>query len=210
MTCGVGRGGVGRVSRAVGLGAMLVLAGCGTKVLPLAYTAPANPVHGSAQVRVGASVDQRRDNDPTWYGAIRGGYGNPLSVLRSDVPVSQAVSKAFGDALAARGMLARGDGGRYEVRLAVTRFEASRYVRLEAHVDLRAQVVEAASGRVVHEGQGQANKVSGSIFALDSGIFASPTELSNLMAAALTEAVDKIVDDPGFRRAVGDASVPVG
>jgi hypothetical protein len=36
------------------------------------------------------------------------------------------------------------------------------------------------------EGQRQANKVSGSIFALASGIFASPTELPNLMAAALT------------------------
>ena len=199
-----------RASRVACLAVMLVLAGCGTKVLPLAYTSPANPASGSAQVRVGASVDQRRDNDPTWYGAIRGGYGNPLTVLRSDVPVSQAVAKAFGDALAARGMLARGDGTRYEVRLSVTRFEASRYVRLEAHADIRAQVVETASGRVAYEGQGQANKVSGSILALDSGIFALPVELSNLMAAALTEAVDKVVDDPGFRRAVGDAGAPVG
>lgn len=199
-----------RASRAACLAAMLVFTGCGTKILPLAYTPPANPASGSAQVRVGASVDQRRDNDPTWYGAIRGGYGNPLTVLRSDVPVSQAVAKAFSDALAARGMLAHGGGARYEVRLSVTRFEASRYVRLEAHADVRAQMVETASGRIAYEGQGQANKVSGSIIALDSGIFASPAELSNLMAGALTEAVDKIVDDPGFRRAVEDAGAPVG
>lgn len=197
-----------RRSRAVALAAMLLLAGCGARVLPLTYTAPPDPVQDPAQVQVGASVDQRRDHDPTWYGAIRSGFGSLLKVLRSDVPVSQVVAKAFGDALAARGMLAR--GGRYEVRLTVTRFEASRYVRLEAHVDVGAQVVETASGRVVYEGQGRANKVSGSIVALDNGIFASPTELSDLMAATLSEAVDKVVDGPGFRRAVGDAAAPVG
>ena len=199
-------GRAGGVGRAACLAAALALAGCGTKILPLAYTPSASVVRGNAQTRVGASVDQRRDNDPTWYGAIRGGYGNPLSVLRSDVPVSAAAAKAFSDALAARGMLAPGGSGRYEVRLAIKRFEASRYVRLEAHVDLRAQVVEAASGRVVYEGQGQANKVKGSIIALDSGIFASPTELSTLMSVTLTEAIDKIVDDPAFRRAVGDGA----
>ena len=59
--------------------------------------------------------------------------------------------------------------------------------------------------RVVYEGQGQGNKVSGSIIALDNGIFASPSELSDLMAAALSEAVD----DPAFRGAANDPEAPV-
>lgn len=41
--------------------------------------------------------------DATWLGAIRGGYGNPLKNLESNVPVSQLVQDAFSSALKARG-----------------------------------------------------------------------------------------------------------
>ncbi len=64
----------------------------------------------------------------------------------------------------------------------------------------------SGGGRVVQESQARANKVSGSILALDNGVFASPVEFSNLMAAALNEAADKIVDDPAFRRALADGA----
>ncbi len=195
-------------AKAVALAAMLVLAGCGARVLPLTYTGPPNPVRRSGSVQVGASVDQRRDHDPTWYGAIRGGFGTPLKVLRSDVPVSQVAAKAFSDALAARGMLAPGKG-RFEIQLTVTRFEASRYVRLEAHAGHPRPgggngvgPCRLRGGRPGQQGKRQSSRA-------DDGIFASPNELSDLMATALSEAADKIVEDPGFRRAVGDPGAPV-
>ncbi len=191
------------------LAALLLLAGCGPAITPLAYTPTVTVAPGQGTAAVARPDDARNRPDPNTYGVIRGGYGVPIKSLRADTPIADVVARAMSDALAQRNMLARG-AAPMEVRITIGRLEASRLVRLEAHADLRVQVVEVASGRVVWEGMGKSDQVSGTIFALDNGILASPTELAALAAKAMSDAVDQIVDNAGFRRAVAGAGARVG
>ena len=195
--------------RAVCVLLLLLLAGCGTSVTPLAYAPTVTPVAGAGTVQVAPPTDVRTRTDPNDFGTIRGGFGQPIKSLRSDIPITAVVARAMSDALAQRNMLARG-AAPVEIRLTIGRIDASRLIRLEAHAFLRAQLVETASGRVLWEGTGQSNQTSGSVLALDNGIFASPTELAALTAKAMSEAIDRIVDDPAFRRAVGGGGAGIG
>ena len=77
--------------------------------------------------------------DPNWIGTIRGGYGNPLKRLASDVPVDQVVAQAFAAGLAARGLHAPGEGASpYVLAVTIHQFDANQYVRREATADFSA------------------------------------------------------------------------
>lgn len=91
---------------------LIMLAGCGTRQVGLAYSPPAPsaiPAGGrDPVVGVGTVVDDRH-NGLHWFGAIRDGYGNPIKIQETEEPVKDVAAHAFSDALAARGMLAPAD-----------------------------------------------------------------------------------------------------
>lgn len=99
---------------------LLLLAGCGGTVTPLAYAPTVTPVAGSSVVQVAPPTDVRTRTDPNDYGTIRGGFGQPIKSLRSDIPITAVVARAMTDALAQRNMLARG-AAPVEVRLTIGR-----------------------------------------------------------------------------------------
>ena len=66
------------------------------------------------------------------------------------------------------------------------------------------------SGRVLWEGSGKSDQESGTVLTLDRGVFASTAVLAVLASKALNVAIDQIVGDPAFRRAVSGAGARVG
>ena len=86
--------------------AVLAVSACSTNRVGLTYqSSPAVviPSASSAMLSVGSFVD-RRGETATWFGAIRGGYGNPLKTLEATQSISVLVQTAFSDGLRARGL----------------------------------------------------------------------------------------------------------
>lgn len=190
--------------RVVFLIASLALGACGARTAPLTYTPTVTPTAGAGQVSVGPVADTRGRADPSFYGIVRGGVGQPIKTVQTNGPIAASVTKAFTDALAARGLLAVSAAPRL-IRITMPQFDTNRYIRLESKVTLVAQVVDTNSGQVLAEIKKQTNKVSGSLFAFDTGVLASTDELGQQASLAMSEAIDQIVDDPAFRRAVAGA-----
>ncbi|TCH99511.1 hypothetical protein EJV46_02200 [Roseococcus sp. SYP-B2431] len=184
----------------------LLLTACGTTQYPMPY-APTSPV--TAQQPPGpvartAAVRNSRatgGEDPVWIGTIRGGYGNPIRTLQADRPLDQAVQRAFNDGLAARGWLAQ-QAPRVEIEITIREFVANRYVRLEATAELELVLRERGSGRVLWQDREKVNNVEGSILALDTGVFADPAGLHALMLRTMNQAIDRLLDRPGFAAAL--------
>lgn len=121
----------------------------------------------SASVGVGAVKDQR-GNGPNWIGAVRGGYGNPLKVLETEKPVKALVAEVIDAGLQARGVLDL-QNPTYRLDIDLITLSSSQYVRREAHVEIRANVVEAKTGATVHTATGKSDLVEGSVLALNAG-----------------------------------------
>src|SRR3712207_1370693 len=96
------------------------------QVQPVAAAGPVVAV--SEQV---ANLRRAGREDAMWIGTIRGGYGNPLKRLHSDVPVDQVVAQAFAAGLAARGLHAPGGGGAWPSLIAVPQHQFDANQRLE-------------------------------------------------------------------------------
>ena len=184
-----------------------LLAACGTTQSPMAY-APTVPVSTTASRPLVTVVEpvanQRRagSNDPRWIGTIRGGYGNPVKTLEADRPVDQVVASAFSDALTSRGLQAATGAGRYALAITIYQFDANQYVRREATADFGIRVTERATGREVWSDRTKAYNVDGSILSLSTGVFASVDDLKRVALRSMSEAVDTLLDKPGFRAAL--------
>lgn len=184
------------------------LAACGTTQTTMPY-APTVQVQPVAAARPVVAVSNRVANerkagreDPYWIGTIRGGYGNPLKRLSSDVPVDQAVAKAFADGLAARGLNAPSEANSpYVLAVTIHQFDANQYVRREATADFSAVLTERATGREVWRDRHRAYNVDGSILSLSVGIAASPEDLRRVALRTMSEAVDALLDKPAFQAA---------
>jgi uncharacterized lipoprotein YajG len=193
--------------RFAGLLLIGLLAACGTTQSPMAY-APTVPVSAAPARPLVAVVqpvaNQRRagSDDPRWIGTIRGGYGNPVKTLEADRPVDQVVAGAFSDALAARGLQAGTGAGRYALAITIHQFDANQYVRREATADFGIRVTERATGREVWSDRYKAYTVDGSILSLSTGVFASVDDLKRVALRSMSEAVDTLLDKPGFRAAI--------
>lgn len=186
------------------------LTACGTTQATMPY-APTGPVQAAAAARPAVAVADRAVNerragrdDPTWIGTIRGGYGNPVKHLNADAPVDRVVARAFADGLAARGLLAPGGGGASPYLLTVTihQFDANQYVRREATADFGAALTERATGREVWRDRHRAYAVDGSLLSLSTGVLASTEDLRRVAQRTMSEAVDALLDKPGFRAAL--------
>ncbi|MEJ0058141.1 MAG: hypothetical protein WDM79_00385 [Terricaulis sp.] len=179
---------------------------------PLTYTAPEHAVTpGQPSIAPNVEVIDARENDPDWFGAIRGGYGNPLKVLRTEQPIAVAVSQVFRQGLEARNLAGATDA-RHVLSVQLTRFDSSQYARREAHVVMTVTLKDAATGAALHQQTVTLDRVNGSILSLRTGIFASPEELRALANQTLVEGIDQALDEPAFRAALAAApasSAPV-
>ena len=176
---------------------VLFLSGCSTNAVQLTYDTSAvasQPAAAASSVEI-MSVGDNRTHDPYWLGAIRGGFGNPLKTLTTDVPVSNVVKNAFTDALKARGLLAS-TSGVYGMQVVINQFDCNQVARREAHVRLNVSMVELASGRQIYANDIQVDRVTGSVITFDAGIFATVEDLRKLANQALQGAVDQALDDP--------------
>lgn len=190
---------------AVLIGAIL-LSACGTSTYTMSY-APTGPVaSGRAPGPVARVVEVQNtrrtgQEDPAWIGTIRGGYGNPLKAVQADRPLTEVVQAAVNDALAARGWLTAQDS-KVDVAVTIVEFDANRYVRSEATVTLEVKLRDRASGRTLWQHRERVYNLSGSILAMDTGIFASTADLHALALRTMNEAIDKILDRPDFAAAL--------
>jgi uncharacterized lipoprotein YajG len=186
----------------------ILLASCSSTQLPMRYAPTAAVVPTGAPRPVVALrslvANERRTGreDPTWVGTIRGGFGNPLKALHAEAPVDQVVGRAFADGLAARGLrAAREAEARYALAVTIHEFDANQYIRREATADFGAVLTERATGREVWRDRHRAYNVDGSIVAA-AGVFASTEDLQRVATRTMNEAVDALLDKPGFRAAL--------
>jgi hypothetical protein len=189
---------------------LLFSVGC-TEQVGLNYAPSETPasIGGPATISQVAVTDQRDEADPTWIGAIRGGYGNPLKVLHLSRPLRDEVAAAFRDALKARGMLDPSGNGPYELSAVVTTFASTQMVRREAEATIEMDVIDRGGGATRYHDAAKVDLVSGSVLALDTGIFADPSDLQALAQRSLVQCIDQLLDKPGFRAAAGSPVRPV-
>jgi uncharacterized lipoprotein YajG len=181
-----------------------VLAGCGTTNVGLKYapaTAPAKVTPATSPVVVGTFTDQRGE-PPTWLGAIRGGFGNPLKNLESDKPAAIYVQSAFADGLRARGIDVPAQGAPYQIIGVVRKLDCNQIVRREANVEIELTVVDVKTGQQRFKRSYSASNLEGSIVALNTGVFASVDDLRATLEKTLGDVVDKALDDPALRAAL--------
>lgn len=182
---------------------LLLGAGCSTNRVNLKYESGAE--HQAISSKSGISVGQfadARGESPNWFGAIRGGFGNPIKVMETDMPVSTVVANAFTTGLEERKALAKAGESGYEIRGTIKRFDCDQYARREATIDVELTVKRQADGAIVYFGTKSANIVSGSAITLSVGIFGSVEELRRVMEDTLRKLVDTVLDDQDFRKAV--------
>jgi hypothetical protein len=183
----------------------LTAAGCSVTSAPMPYNPTVRIEPDSTrheQIRVDR-VASERNEEPTWLGTIRGGYGNPLKVLHAAVPISQVVQIAFDDGLKARSLYAEPPaGGKLAFWVTVHTFEAGQFVRRDANVDFSVSLTDRATGRTLWHDRQRVSRLDGSIVAFDVGIFASPDDLRAVAPRAMSEAVDTLLDKPEFRAAL--------
>jgi hypothetical protein len=185
-------------------GIAVLLAGCGvSRNYDMPYTAtraiPTAAVAAGGGVAVQRVTIERVTGsvDPFWIGTIRGGFGNPLHEVNTNEPLDVVVRQAFSQALSRRGLLAAGEP-RMDLLIRVREFDANRFGRSEATASFAIALRDRVSGRTAWEDEARVYNVEGSVLALDSGILASPDGLHALMLRTMNEAIDQLVDRPGF------------
>jgi uncharacterized lipoprotein YajG len=189
--------------RAVICVAMLLISACSTNSVNLSYKPPATVIpkaQDAPTITVGSFVDQRGET-ATWFGAIRGGYGNPLKKLEATPSVSAVVQTAFKDGLQSRGLLSNTGDGTYQLSGMIKKFDCSQYVRREAHAEIEVHIFDKA-GKQVFSQTYTADELEGSLLALNVGVFASVETLRALAEKSLSEVVDKSLDNSALRNSM--------
>ena len=179
----------------------LVASAC-TTATDMPYT-PVSPPLVQARAFIGAvtTTDARDERDPTYVGAIRGGYGNPLKTIVTKRPIAEEVGTAFAAALAARHMQADGAPARLAIR--VTKFSANQYFHRDAKAAFDVTLTDAA-GRQIYADSVDNENSNGSVFV--TGILASADDLHALMVQTMSEAIDQALDKPGLLAAAKPGS----
>lgn len=181
---------------------LALIAGACTTATDLPYTPSSQPfVQANPAIASVTVVDVRSEKDPTYIGAIRGGYGNPLKTIVTKDPIADEVRVAFTAALRARHMLAATASDVLAIR--VTKLSANQYFKRDANAAFEVSLLDA-SGRQIYADTVDIERSNGSFF--DNGIFASTNDLHAIMVQTLSEAVDKTLDKPGFLMALKPGS----
>jgi len=181
----------------------LLLAACSTTQTKLSYSqiTPSDKFSPDTQsLSLGTFSDQRGETS-TWFGAIRGGFGNPLKVLESDRPIASIVQDAFASGLRARG-LNPASSSSMQMSGVIHKLECSQYVRRESTVDIEIILTDTKTGQQKFKQTYNTYNEVGSLVSVQTGIFASVDDLRVVAEKALSQTVDKALDDSAFRAAL--------
>lgn len=197
------------------LGVLGILFGCSTTSTTLRYE-PTVAIKIEPDVKpvaiVGAITDIRKEDDPRWFGAIRGGYGNPLKKLVGDTPMNETVARLLSDALKERQLLASGNSATVRIEGTIQALDCNYYFNRDAHAQLQLNLVDAGSGVLLYS---QSQKTDNSEVGVGAGVFGDVNHLAEFMQKTLNQTIDKFFADPLFmsvltRRNLSGASDAVG
>lgn len=187
------------------LAAVLVTSCSTTSQVSLDYAADSSRIRPGPQEFSTRRFHDQRGLGPMDLGTVRTQIGTPLEHVQTRVPVSEAVTNAFGYALQSRGMLTRPRAARYIVTGDVMDLYCQMLVRPYGYARIRLTVLEAASGQIIHSRVYTGERGS-SAYVPGSG---TPVPLlRDLVSSALQEAVDKALDDPELRNKLRAADMP--
>jgi hypothetical protein len=181
---------------------LCILFGCSTTAVTLRYepTAPIQIEPDAKPVAVVGSIkDVRKEDDPRWFGAIRGGFGNPLKKLVGDKPMSETVAQSLSDALKERRLLASGDNAAIRVEGTIQELDCNYYWNRDAHAQLQLNLVDAKSNVLLYT---QSQRADNSETGVGAGIFGDVNHLAEFMQQTLNQVIDKFFADPVFMAAL--------
>jgi hypothetical protein len=187
---------------------LLGTVGCSTHTLQLRYepTAAIIPPRVVTPLVTVGSIRDDRDEESTWFGAIRGGYGNPLKKLHADQAISSVVATAIADALQKRGLLTSGESAGVRIDGTLTQFQCNYYWNRDAQVHLTLSVVDLASNSVVFT---QEYKTDAKEAGVGAGIFGNVDHLAAFTQQTMNQTIDKALGDPALLAALTSrVSVP--
>lgn len=178
----------------------LILGACSNTVSTLNYMPTIPTVKASSAQSIGAvaATDQRKEA-PNRLATIMGGFGNPLKTLDTAKPVKDEVADAFTNGLRLRGLLASGSQGPFQLALVIRKFDADMILGRTARIDMTMSVTDAA-GRSIY--QDSATDTESDMKFFQTGVFAEIADLRVLSEKVLSKTVDRMLDNPAFRRAV--------
>lgn len=185
---------------------LAMLTGCGTTSVGLKYapTEGATPSRVAASVQpvsVGAFVDKRNEK-PTWLGAIRGGFGNPLKTLESSQPVAEVVQAAYLDAFKSKGF-AIDPTAALQVSGTVLDLKCTQMSHKEATVSIEVTVSEKTTGLKRFTQTYSSKYVSG--FIPVGGVLAPVEDLRVVLENTMRDVIDKTLGDASFISALTKA-----
>ena len=190
------------------LGALSTLSGCSTTTATLRYE-PVDPIKvqpGAKPVAaVGTITDLRKGDDPRWFGAIRGGFGNPLKRLAGETPMNQNVAQVLSDALARRQLLAPADDAVVRVEGTIQVLDCNYFYNRDAHAQLTLSIVDFKSGAPLYS---QSQTTDNSEGGVGAGIFGDVNHLAEFMQKTLSQTIDKFFADPAFMTALTRGNAP--
>ncbi len=170
---------------------LLALAAC-SSTASLNY-APSVPIVAGSPSSVSAvTATDMRDEKPNRLATVRGGFGNPFYVRDTARPVTEEVAAVFTKALQARGMLSTQANAPYRIQLVVRTFDANKYIKRVAGIDLDLLVIDR-SGRTVYK---DTVKNQRDAFVL---IDADIDALQKLAEDLLSATADRMLDNPKLR-----------
>ena len=96
----------------------------------------------------------------------------------------------------------------YRISANIKKFDCSQYVRREAHAIIDVTIVEISTNRQLYGQTYTSDELEGSLITLKAGVFGSVDELRALAEKALTEVVDKALDDTALQEAMRPVPLP--
>ncbi|RAU20577.1 hypothetical protein CU669_17705 [Paramagnetospirillum kuznetsovii] len=175
----------------------LIVAGCSTTPTSLTYdagkvVAPRQAARFTVEID---AVTDDRNKDPNWLGAIRGGFGEPLKTITTEMPVKDVVKAGFADGLKARGLV--GGHSQFALRVSIERFDCNQFFKREANARFSISVVQKFSGRLVYHRETTGRR-EGDFQLLGNGLFAEVEDLRKVANSVMQDAIDETLNDPQF------------
>lgn len=185
---------------------LLSLAACGATAVNLPY-APTAAIQPAARPTVGAITvtDARGEKDPTWLGAIRGGYGNVAASVTTVRPVKDEVEAAFRDALSARGLLATGAAAPYRFDVTVNRLSCNHYFVGDGQAMFTVALIDVRTNQPVYQDKTEAKVAADSSFTLSTARLVDNVRVATI--SAMNQAIDEALNRPAFVAAVQSVRV---
>jgi|SRR5215475_2124081 len=187
---------------------LLLFAGCGDKVIALAYApgAPAPPLPGTAATTVFAFRDARGDEGeghPNRVGGIYGGYGNSLAKVWTGRPWMPILVNALVAGFESRGVPAQAASDRefsagdpavtgYALGGELKNFSTEARYTNSAHISAIVRLWQADGTLAVEKeiSQRVLSQFGG------GGVFTSVEDLERIMNEALNKFVQRVITDP--------------